>query len=268
MDYEKRFKELLYDSVKKSIDDEVAVAFSGGIDSLLLAYLMKDFCKTRLYVTGLKQSYDIDAAKTAAEKIGLPLEVLEITEEEIESAIGEIIRILSDLDIKEDTSLPPKDPTSIITISFNMPFYFVAKNCREKLIVSGQGPDTYLGGFTKHLQLSEKELEKELEKNTYDLIHAGSKQHQRIAESFGKSVTLPYLDKELLEFSLKLPVEWKIRDGKRKYILVRVAKLFDIPEDLAERTKKSAQYGSGIMKALKKIAKKKGVSVGELANLE
>ena len=266
MDNKEKFKGLFLQSIEKIKEENVAIAFSGGIDSALIAQVMKKRHNVMLYVTGIEGSYDIDAAKTAAKKLDLPLSVITITEDDIEEAMKDIISILSSLDIKEDTEIPPRDPRNIITISFNLPFYFVAKNCKEKVLISGQGPDTYLGGYTKHLSLDEEKLKKELEKNTYDLIYAGSKQHEEIGKYFGKDVHLPYIDEELLRFSLELPIEWKIKDGKRKIILVEVSKDLGLPEDIAERTKKSAQYGSGIMKSLKKIAKRKGISVSELVN--
>ncbi len=267
MGYEEQFKKLFLDSINKIEADEVAIAFSGGIDSALLAHVMKENYKVRLYVTGVKDSFDIEAAKTAADKLNLPLEIIEVTEDDVEEAIKKIVSIIDELEIKEETGVPLRDPRNVITISFNLPFYFVAKRCKEKILISGQGPDTYLGGYTKHLSLDEEQLRKELEKNTHDLIDAGSKQHEKIGKHFGKKVILPYINKDLLEFALDLPVNWKIREGKRKFILIKVAKDLGLPDDIAERKKKSAQYGSGIMKIMKKIAKKKGIYIGKLPSL-
>src|SRR5258708_3711561 len=46
----------------------------------------------------------------------------------------------------------------------------------------------------------------------------------------------PLLDHELVEWSLKLPLEWKLRGGKSKYLLRQLAYRY-LPREIVERPK-------------------------------
>ena len=54
--------------------------------------------------------------------------------------------------------------------------------------------------------------------------------------SFALEAREPLLDHELVEWSLKLPLEWKLRGGKSKYLLRRLAERY-LPRDIVERPK-------------------------------
>ena len=70
-------------------------------------------------------------------------------------------------------------------------------------------------------------------------------------------------NEEIKKFAMDLPVEHTLKDGERKWIFRRAAEVLGVPKELVPIPKKSAQYGSGIMKTMKKIAKEKGMNVGE-----
>ena len=59
----------------------------------------------------------------------------------------------------------------------------------------------------------------------------------------------------------------KIKKNKdnieRKYFLREFARSIGLSEEIALRKKKSAQYGTGIIKIMKKIAKENNMSLGE-----
>jgi len=50
--------------------------------------------------------------------------------------------------------------------------------------------------------------------------------------------------------ALSIPLDFKIRGGRRKHLLREAAKLLGLPEEVAETPKKAAQYSSGILKLL------------------
>jgi asparagine synthetase B (glutamine-hydrolysing) len=58
--------------------ETVAVAFSGGLDSALLALLCARYTDVRLYVAGKPGCHDFLAAESAAEALPLPLTKIEI----------------------------------------------------------------------------------------------------------------------------------------------------------------------------------------------
>ena len=64
-----------------------------------------------------------------------------------------------------------------------------------------------------------------------------------------------FLDNDIIDLALDIPGIYKIKDNEdilRKHILRGVAKSIGVPDYIADRPKKAAQYGSGINKILKK----------------
>jgi len=66
--------ETLYNSLNQAIKDEcnetITVAFSGGIDSTLVAFIANKYCNIELIAVGVPGSHDLEAAKSAAKLIG------------------------------------------------------------------------------------------------------------------------------------------------------------------------------------------------------
>jgi len=79
------------------------------------------------------------------------------------------------------------------------------------------------------------------------------------AVTMANSVELrvPYLDKRVIELALSITPELKIHNGIRKYILRQAASTV-LPDELAWKEKKAAQYSSGIYSAMEKLARKNG----------
>lgn len=72
----------------------------------------------------------------------------------------------------------------------------------------------------------------------------------------------PYLDRDVLQFLLHLPAEYKIlRENSvfiRKHILRLVAKDLGLPSQIYNRPKLAAQFGAGSHKVLDALAVKNG----------
>ena len=124
------------------------------------------------------------------------------------------------------------------------------------------GADTILGGFAKYLKLSEKEYEKEIKKEAFALTNFNYLEEEETAKFLGKKIIMPFLDKEVVAFCLALPHKLKINKKQRKYILRKLALKIGLSKETSFREKKSAQYGSGIMKIMKAIAKDNRENIG------
>jgi asparagine synthase (glutamine-hydrolysing) len=71
----------------------------------------------------------------------------------------------------------------------------------------------------------------------------------------GVELRVPFLDNDIINLALDIPAKYKIKDNEdvlRKHILRDAAKSIGVPDYIADRPKKAAQYGSGINKILKK----------------
>ncbi len=229
------------EALKKAIPDYGVIAFSGGLDSSLIAYLALQKGNFTGYVVGLEGSHDIMWAERAADLMGLPLKKIVIDEKDVESAYLSIKKILG--------------TDNLVTISFEMPLYFVAMHADEHIIISGQGADEIFGGYKRYEAMDDEILEREMEKDLRELLNGGINRDRSIAEHFGKDLITPYLSEEFLDVVLKRSALQRKGRG-RKDMLREIAREAGLPEELYRKEKKAAQYGSGIMKVLKKTVKK------------
>ena len=148
-------------------DQDVAVAFSGGLDSGLVAAVAKDYARSvTLYTSGKEQSYDVVMAQEMSEKLGLPWLHIPITKDNIEQRLREMISITR-------TSSP-------LTLSFELPLFFVCKTVHEKYILGGQGADELFYGYNKYVGLPDDELDRVRKADFGKLIRAGRRSAHHI----------------------------------------------------------------------------------------
>jgi len=219
-----------------------AIGFSGGLDSGILAYLIEN---STLYTLGIKNSKDVECAKDVAEILDRDLVIVEIGENDILDAAKFLLREFGKM--------------SIVEISFEIPLVILSKHCEEKIIVTGQGADELFGGYKKYIE--NPSLMKEDFKKLVEITYP---RERKIAEKFGKKLISPYLSEEIISIALEIPMELKIKNDVRKYILREAAKLLGVPEKIYLAEKRAVQYGSGIMKILRNIAKRHGVKLTDL----
>ncbi|MEW6069160.1 MAG: asparagine synthase C-terminal domain-containing protein [Candidatus Thermoplasmatota archaeon] len=225
----------------------VCALFSGGLDSSILAFLISKCTSVTLYVTGIETAYDINTARKSAQLLNLPIIEIFLTEKDIENAIPVVIKITSF-----------KNP---VEISYLLPLFFVAKHSREKELFSAYGADELFAGYSKYLKA--ENLEEELKKDLMCLREKGMICAKKIVSHFNKELKVPFLERDIVELGLKIPAEYKIKNGVRKYVLREFGRALGLPEEIIVREKKAAQYGSGTMKVMKKLAAKERLSLKE-----
>lgn len=269
--YLEKLKNLLVNSLKESVksigSEKIALAFSGGLDSSILAKLLKEIgIKQTAYVVGIENCKDFESAEKSAKELGLELKKIVLTKEEIEKSMAIQTKILQKIyeqhKNRPESESHPLKPTSV-SVSFTLPIFFVAKYSKEKYIINGQGADTMFAGFEKYLKLTEEQAIEKIKKDTKDLVEIGSLQFEETASYFKKRVLMPFLSPDLVNFCLSLPYELKIKNSERKYILRKLAKKIGLSDEIAFKKKKSAQYGTEIMKVMKKIAKENNILLSE-----
>ena len=85
--------------------------------------------------------------------------------------------------------------------------------------------------------------------------HINLERDDAVSMANGVELRVPFLDKDIISLALDIPARYKIKDSDdllRKHILRDVAKSIGVPDYIADRPKKAAQYGSGINRILKK----------------
>ena len=223
-------------SVKESCKEPVTVAFSGGVDSSLVAFLARKYTDVELIAVGIPNSYDLDAAKSAAKMIDMKLRTIIVEPNEM---------VLEGLNMQKRLEL------SSIEIEFMLPFWIAAKNSTNPILMCGQGADELFGGYAR---FRKKDSQKDLAKEVNDLINRLPDREKKIADFFNRNLSCPYLSKNVVKTAEKFTIEERI--GKiGKVPLREAASKLELPKEIANRKKKAAQYGSGSQKAIKNIIK-------------
>ena len=247
-----KLNKLLKLSVSKRVEglDDIAVIFSGGVDSSILAMLLKDISYNKklnitLYAVGREGSKDLEAAKYAAEYLDLHLKTQLITEELIKEHVGEVVHAIGD--------------DNLMKVGVGLTTYFATKLACEdgiKVAISGQGADELFGGYNRYLKSFEEDnLEFEIRQDISNMYHVNLERDDACAMLNSVELRLPFLDKKLVEYAINLPIRYKISgpgDVLRKNILRKLAFNEGLDTEIAYRPKKAAQYGTGIDKILRK----------------
>ena len=245
-----------YEEIGKAIEESVrsicegkriGIAFSGGMDSGLLAALASKYAKSvTCYTCGTDDSFDVAAGKELAEKLDLPWVHCRIGEDNIEDTIKELI-----------LSTGVSDP---FTISYELQLFCVLREADERIILSGQGSDEYFGGCASSVNDDDSEYERFTDWGIERMMKVSQPCELAMAKHFGKKLRYPYLDEHLLECINELdPEELRPRSlDERKSVLKTVATDLGSPI-LAHRTKKASQYGSNTTELIRDMARSEGL---------
>jgi asparagine synthetase B (glutamine-hydrolysing) len=243
---------LITNAVAKRIPDEkFGILFSGGVDSTLIALICRklgvDFtCYTvALDAPGLQPAGDLIYSKRIAKRLGLKIKVKMVKLPEVESYIQKIVPLVEDHDVtKVGVALP-------VFIGCEM-----AKQDGLNFIFSGVGSEEIFAGYERHL-LS-KDVNKECIKGLKMMYQRDTYRDYVCAKANKVSIMVPFLDKQLVDYALKIPAKHKLGRKQNKIILREAAEAIGLPGEFAQRKKRAAQYGSNMHKGIQKLARMNG----------
>jgi asparagine synthase (glutamine-hydrolysing) len=242
---------------------EVAVAFSGGLDSSVVAFLAKK-CQVdvRLIHVSLENQAETEAAKKAADALNLPLQVYLFREADVEKVVARVVELIEE-----------PDP---VKTSIGVPFYWTAEKAADagcKVLLAGQGADELFGGYQRYVNEYLLHGEEAVRKTMFDdvvRVHKSNLERDvKICRFHDVELRLPFASYQLAEFALALPTKLKIErdaDSLRKLVLRKAAENMGLPASIVEKPKKAVQYSTGINRALKRLAKQQGTTVAEYVN--
>ena len=110
-----------------------------------------------------------------------------------------------------------------ITLSFEIPLYYVSKNVPERMIIGGQGADELFAGYSKYIGLSEDEFKDQREADMASLLTKTLKHESMVADHFGKEILYPYLDERVRAIVERMDIKDIIPGEVRKKTLRDVA---------------------------------------------
>lgn len=268
---------VLLGAMKRSIRDmlgdpcahksPIGIAFSGGVDSTLLA-IVCDSMKydIALLTVGFSKSHDVEFSRTVASKLpfaDVKHHVLAISDDasNFTSIYDNVCRHVSHAD-------------SLSWIENSIAFYHLACFAHQKsinVLVTANGIDELFCGYdayrrilsepgtagrdaTAHNQsiddLMRQKLDNEL--RMFDAIN-------QIISEFNIVLFQPLLSANFCSVAYNIPLSEKITgpdDMYRKHVIRRLAKAVGVPNIAYEKRKKALQYGTGIHKAILKIKKR------------
>ena len=247
----KQLLDEMENAVKETVTDKkIGVAFSGGVDSTLLAKLVKDMgYDIHLLTIGFQDSHDINFAKEVNQLLNFPHSISEIDPEKFKDVSQKINQT-----IKSDN------------LSWNensIAFYYVAELAQKnglKTVVTANGIDELFCGYNSYREAIEKgedEVVKMMNdklKNEKEMMVAIN----AVTAEFDVTMIQPFLLPNFIEYAKKIPVSEKIHgqdDMQRKHPIRELAMDYGIPEVAAQKQKKALQYGSKIHKSLLKSRK-------------
>ena len=242
-------RDAIDDSVSRLGDsDDLAVAFSGGVDSALVA---AGAPRAPCYVVGFPDSHDVAAARDAADAMDRDLRVVELTHADLERAVPEVVAATG--------------RTNPMDVCIALPLYLVAERAAADgfdRLALGQGADELFGGYAKVVDPADDDrvAASTVRGATRELIRGLPDQLARdtlALRAAGVDPATPLLADAVVEAALPLPAHLLATDGERKVALRRAAR-DRLPESVVMADKKAVQYGSLVSRELDRLARQAG----------
>ncbi|MBI2665688.1 diphthine--ammonia ligase [Candidatus Woesearchaeota archaeon] len=239
---------LLDQAIQKRIPEKkFGLLFSGGVDSTFLAkYLLDNHHQFTCYTAAVDSqtpAADLISAQKAAQELGLNLKIKKIKEAEIPTYLKKIVPLIED--------------SNVVKVGVALTFYVACEMAKEdgcKVIFSGLGSEEIFAGYERHK--NSQNINQECVSGLLKMYERDLYRDDVITMDNHLELRLPFLDKKLVAYALKIPSEYKLKNEQNKYVLREIAEEQGLPKEFAFRKKTAAQYGSRFDNALGKLAKK------------
>ncbi len=241
---------VLFHEVEKNIGDEpcLGVAFSGGVDSSLLAKICQNLGRTVTLLTiGFPGSHDIKFSHFIASKMRMDHKIYELNKEDLCKTFKYVQNKIA--------------CTNVSHIENCIAFFHIASLAHQnnfRSILTGNGCDELFFGYDRYRSIYEQgdrsiiKLMNEKIANEFILM----KELAVITTELGVLIKHPFLSREFITFAKSIPIMENINgsdDLLRKHLLRQVSLAVGVPTESALRPKKALQYGTLIHKKLARI---------------
>ena len=228
--------------------DAAAIAFSGGVDSAVVAAGRPT---APLYVAGFPNSHDVAAAREAATAMGRDLRWVEIDHDDLRRAVPAVAAATG--------------RTNPMDLSIAVPLFLVAERAAADghgRLVVGQGADELFGGYAK---VTDPANDDRVDATTVrgarrETVLSLPDQLPRdvlTLRAAGVEPVAPFLHDDVIRAALRLPGDALV-DGDRRKVALRRAADGIVPETARRADKKAVQYGTYVSRELDRLARQAG----------
>jgi len=256
----KRLRGLLLRSIAERTTglNKIAVAFSGGLDSSLIAFLAKKAgLEVYLIHVSLENQRETLQAEETASMLDLPFHKFLYSAENMEQVLPKVLWCIEN-----------HEP---LKTSIAIPVFWAAEKAAElgfRILFAGQGADELFGGYRRYLNLytrfGESVAEKAMMSDIAKMHEQNFERDFKVCSFHNIELRLPLVSYPIVEFALSLPLNLKIfseNDVLRKFVLRKTAEKLGLPKQIVYKPKKAVQYATGVDKALKKLAKRQNLPI-------
>lgn len=226
------------DSVRVRVDTDltVGVILSGGLDSsIVLANVLTMHPDCVALTIGAPGSDDLVYARRLCAEFGVRHEVIDVQPGDIRA--GDIRAAIRMSELTEYGD--------IINAVVSVPLFARARELGVKVVLTGDGSDELFAGYPMYELVGAAVSERLFVHMIRNLHRTELQRVDRVSMGNGVEARVPYLDPEVVELALRLPLGLKVRDGQEKWIM-RQAFADVLPRYILRRPKNPMSHSSGL----------------------
>ncbi len=206
--------ELIETSVRRRLltkKYKVSTLFSGGLDSTIILFYLKKF-GADVNIYSINNAEDGEHVKFMEDHWGLKINYLDVKPEDLS-----LVEKMQIYDIND----------SMIDLGSVIPQYYLFKDIKDKIVLTGDGADELFGGYRRISEYDSQKSDVFQELPFYHLVRV-----DRMSMNFTIECRNPFLGHDVVRAALQLPYSSRTH----KWILKEQYKTV-IPKEIIERKK-------------------------------
>jgi len=229
-------------------DTDVAVAFSGGVDSAVVAAGVP---AAPCYVAGFEGCHDVAAAREAAAAMARELRIVEITHDDVAGRLPELAAAIG--------------RTNPMDLAIALPLFLAGERAAadgHDRLALGQGADELFGGYAKVAKAPDDprvdaDTVRGARRELLETIPEQAERDVLALRAAGVEPVTPLLHDDVVAAALSLPGHLLV-DGDERKVALREAARGVVPESVRTADKKAVQYGTYVARELDRLARQAG----------
>jgi asparagine synthase (glutamine-hydrolysing) len=225
--------------------DTMGAWLSGGLDSSTVVAFARPYVKKlHTFVAGLANAPDLESARQVADFV--------------KAIHHEIVPSVQDLLLALPAVIYHLESFDALLVRSSLTNFLAGMAARDYVsdVLSGEGGDELFAGYAYLKRLPKTELAGELIDITNRLHNTALQRVDRCASAHGLTPRVCFLDPSIVELAMKIPVEYKLKDGIEKWI-VRQTVGEMLPPQITSRPKAKFWEGAGVGEKLSEYAEQR-----------